>query len=354
MSVRSLLSELVELLSLDERKALPVGTVSTYKDGSKRIKLKSGKWGWYGKKHKLAKLAKLAKKKSKLTKKLAKSALGKKAKSGLKQKLSVKTPDWYNSAFALEKEITTKAQVAYEKKGFSKDEAAYAASAITEWHTSSVSKGAAHLRGVVSVLIGRSLADEKVALKSALKTYKGHDAPPDDGTEMEHAFKGDPPPKPSVPKSAIAKLTKISQAAYKSDTVTLYRGVEKGVFEDAKNSGALKVGALSSWSESPYIAKTFTGIGGKKGGVLKVEVPRKQIAMSYRACPNLLDGEKEVVLACKGAIKASEWVAESKNEEDRYETIELEDGAELQVSDEPEEGAADGYDDWMRQFRKRS
>lgn len=374
LSIRSLLDDLSVLLQkedvLDERKALPVGTISTYSNGSKWKKLKSGKWRKLKSKSKSkkskksnsgsskaasikAKIAKKAKLANKMAK-IAKMELSvKKSKLLAKADLSISAaPSWYQRESPNDKKRQEKAIKDFKNKGFSEEEATYAAASSSDWAASSVSRGAAHLRGAMSAIVGRSLEEEKSALKGALKSYKGHDSPPDDGTEMTKAFKGSPPPNSKVVKTALAKMAKISQKAYKKDTVVLYRGVDRNLFQDAEKSGALKVGMLSSWSESPDIARTFTGNSSKKGGVLRVEVPRKQVAMSYRACPSLLQGEKEVVLACKGAIKVKVWKGEDRDL-DNYVTIELEDGVELEVSNESEEEAADGYDDWMRKFRKQ-
>lgn len=366
LSIRSLLNDLSVLLQkedvLDERKSLPVGTISTYNDGSKWEKLLSGKWRKLTSKSKSKQSkksdsgsSKAATIKATIPKKakIAKIKLSvKKSKAGEKTDLSTSAaPSWYQRDSPNDKERQEKTVKDFKNKGFSEEEAIYAAAALSDWGKSSVSKGAAHLRGAISAIVGRPLEEEKLALKVALISYSSHDSPPDDGTEMTKAFKGDKPPEPKVVQTALAKMAKISQKAYKKDTITLYRGVDRSQFQDAQKSGTLKVGALSSWSEDPSIAESFTGDDDTKGGVLRIEVPRKQIAMSYRACSTLLQWEKEVVLASKGAIKIKVWKGEDK-ELDNYVTVELEDGVELEVSDEPEDDAADGYDDWMRKFRK--
>jgi hypothetical protein len=360
MSIRSIVMELRGVLDLEEGKAMPVGTVSTYKDGSKWKKMKSGKWVPVGGKAKSKSANKpilTNKSKTKTKSAPAKHKLKFFAKKPEKKKNHklwldgpAKGPGPNEPAWYKETPKILATESIYKKKGFSQDEAVYAATSMDAWVNASVSSGAAHMRGAMSAIVGRSLDEEKEAVGGAMTTYKGEAEFPDAEKWVENGYKGNAPPNPETAKAALTKLANISQGAYKSKTVVLYRGVEDDQYNDAIKSGKLKVGALSSWSEDPKVARSFSGIDDHKGGVLRIEVPREQIAMSYRACPNLLKGEKEVVLAAKGAVNIQPYKIESL-EKGKYVTVELEDGVVLRVSDESEVGAADGYSDWMRQFR---
>jgi hypothetical protein len=153
---------------------------------------------------------------------------------------------------------------------------------------------------------------------------------------LRRGFQGGTP-LDTVATNAVAKLAALSQKEYSEKTITLYRGVNAGQLRALKDSGVLKVGALSSWTEDRKIAATF-------GNTIKAEVPREQVAMSWRACPGL-SAEQEVVLACKGGIRVSTLRTESIGLS--YVSVNVANIVILLVSDESEIGSVDGYDDWL-------
>lgn len=342
--LRSLMSDLSLLLdlevsantdadSLEERKAFPVGTERTWASGT----FKKAENGWIrisgsskksksveGKKiekaGKKARVSKPAKPPKELKKTIAApksapspepkkpSTTQSKAASGAQSSVSVSAgiqtwtdrlsdSGYRTSTINRAKEASYK----YQELGLTEDEATYASTVVHSWADAVYSPAAANLRGAVSSALGIELADEENAL-DAVSKWAGVN--PDDQKnatkEMENAYNGEPPPSPDVIKKSIAKIAKASQDAYDEDPVTLYRGVSGSNAEDAKKSGKLAVACLSSWSESKAIATKFTGKGGR---IMKVQIPRSAILMSHRTCPGLLENEKEVVLAVKGAVK---------------------------------------------------
>lgn len=202
----------------------------------------------------------------------------------------------------------------YEQIGLTKDEAIYASTVVASWADKVYMPGAASLRGAVSSALGIQLADEQDILNIVAERGRA-ELPLIESSmrAMGHAYNGEAPPPPDVVKKSIAKISKASQDAYDEDPVTLYRGVGYKSALVAMKSGKLAVASLTSWSESEKVAAMFTGSGGK---VMKVKVPKASIVLSHRTCPGLLETEKEVVLAVKGAIKCEVLdMKESRNSE---------------------------------------
>lgn len=251
---------------------------------------------------------------------------------------------------------------AYKALGLNEDEATYAATVVERWALDIFAPAAASMRGTVAAVIGRDFDDEARALFHGVKAQELKASTFEKALKAARSsYEGESPPSQSTARSALAKVAKASQDAYDEDPVTLYRGVNPDSAQNAKQSGRLAVGALSSWTESQDVARSFTEISNKtsskpskkkiyKGAVMKITVPRSAIMLSHRTCPGLLDSEQEVVLASKGAVKCEiVEMHESKNEGKLHE-VDFE-GVALRVPNEPLEGAADGYDDWMASGR---
>jgi hypothetical protein len=120
--------------------------------------------------------------------------------------------------------------------------------------------------------------------------------------------------KPDATLSAIATL---SQAMYKEPTVEVYRGLygkkAQAVIDQIREHGNAEVSLreLTSFSEKIWTAEGFAeGVGSgenydssKPHLVIRVQVPRESIAMSWRAVPSLdFMSEKEVTVLTGGSV----------------------------------------------------
>ncbi len=113
---------------------------------------------------------------------------------------------------------------------------------------------------------------------------------------------------------AVARtITAASQAAYKDEMVTLYRGVsgeQANQIKEAMKRGdsSIKIAAdhITSFTDDKNQAHFFAkGEGGQakgKGVVIKVSVPKSSIVASHLAVKQMSD-EKEVLISSKGGFK---------------------------------------------------
>lgn len=110
---------------------------------------------------------------------------------------------------------------------------------------------------------------------------------------------------PDTTKSNMKKMYLLNQSYLQKkygDTMTLYRGVNGNTYDKFKNlkegdKAELDTYNISSWSSKQNIAERFAK-GSKKGVVLKIQVPTKNVLIHHDTfdVPDDYKDEKEVVL----------------------------------------------------------
>jgi hypothetical protein len=125
-------------------------------------------------------------------------------------------------------------------------------------------------------------------------------------------------------KRDIAAVAAVSQSMYDKPKVELWRGIRgnsslvylyeeayTAVQEDPDAEITIDAGVLSSFSESPDVAREFASLSsgaGEEGSgfYFKVTVPRESIVMSHRLKGDLdpgNEGEQEVTVLTSGSVK---------------------------------------------------